>query len=133
MLCFQICLEGRAVQTKANWSSSELSLSSLQIEEMETVAALLGGSECNQSRVLYPNKHVHTFTKKDEVSSLFSLPHTCFCFNHCFDQQKSRAWTLLVDESAGNDVNPEHGIDYRNHAATKLLVYMSAATHSGKK
>lgn len=71
---------------------------------------------------------------KDEVGSLFSLPHTCFCFNHCFNQQKTRAWTLLVDKSAaGNDVNPEHDIHYRNHGATKLLVYTSAATHSGKK
>lgn len=31
-------------------------------------------------------------TKKDELSSHFSLAHTFFCFNHCFDQQKSRVW-----------------------------------------
>lgn len=72
-------------------------------------------------------------TKEDDVGSLFSIPQTCFFFNHCFDQQKSRARTLPVDKSAGSDVNPEHDIHYKNHGVANLLVYMSAATHSGKK
>lgn len=110
-------------------------MSSWKTEEMGTAAAFLEGrvnKKQKASRAVYCIP-INMLTKKDEVSSHFSLPHIFFCFNHCLDQQKSRAWALLVDKSAGNDANPKQDIHYGNHGATKLLVHRSAATTHAKR
>lgn len=101
---------------------------------METETALLGGS-VNKTQNAFKAGHFIPMSMSAYPQRLrrFPVPHTCFCFNHCFDHKEPRAWTLLIDKSAGNDAKPGHDIHYRSHGATKLLVYMSAATHSGKK